>query len=147
MDKEIRCIKFYLDKSVNKSKKDKILKLLEECKIVQNQLYEKYWIDEYFKLIIISENKMDFNSNLNCTYRDFTPILKSHHFQQVSQQVFANLKSIQSNIINDIYFDFEDKELQYIYNYCKGFCFRWETLNSYIDRQLKKYKKDNSCCM
>lgn len=37
--KEARSIKFYLDKSVNKSKKDDIIQFLNECANVENQLY------------------------------------------------------------------------------------------------------------
>lgn len=52
------------------------------------------------------------------------------------------MKSIQSNIINNkIYFKFEDKNKQGIYNYCTGFCFNWADMEKYIDKQLKQYKK------
>lgn len=97
-----------------------------------------------YGLIVSSKNKIDFNYGFKMTYRDFNPIIKSHHFQQVSQQVFSNLKSIQSNIINNMYFDFEDKELQSVYNYCKGFCFEWDDLNNYINKQIKKHKSKSS---
>lgn len=144
MNKEIRCVKFHLDKSVNKAKKDKIIKFLNECQTVQNKIFELYWEDDLYKTVINSKNKIAFNYNSKLSYRDFTPKLKSHHFQQILQQVFSSLKSIQSNIIRNIYFEFEDKELQAIYNYCKGFCFDWNNLETYIDKQLKKYKKDKS---
>jgi putative transposase len=139
---EQRAIKFYLDNSVNQVKKDKIIRFLEECRNVQNYLYNYYWNDEKFIEIIKSKTKVEFSYHNDIDYRDIQPRLKSHHFYQVCNQVFANLKSIQSNIINKIYFKFDDdKDKKAIYNYCSGFCFDWINLEKYIKKQLKLYKK------
>ena len=144
MSKDIRAIKFYLDEKVNKSKKDKIIQFLKECQEVQNYLYSYYWNNDNFINIINSRNKMDFNE-VRLNYKDVVPKLKSHHYQQVAQQVFGNLKSSESNIINKIHFDFkEDKQKKSIYNYCSGFCFNWNNLEKYIEKQLKSYKKKDN---
>jgi len=142
MNKEVRIIKFHLDKTVNNTKRERLYNFLMECQSVQNQLYSLYWDDELFKIIIKSSNKINFNYSNSIKYTDINPVLKSHHFQQVLQQVYSNLKSIETNIINKMYFKFDDKDKQKVYNYFKGFCFDWDRLETHIERQLKKNKKD-----
>lgn len=139
--KETRAIKFYLDKSVNKSKKIEIINFLNECKEAQNKLYEYYWSN--FKIVIDSKNKIDFNyKGLN--YKEISPLLKSHHFQQVNQDVYGSLIAILTKIKQKIKFEYkDDKEKQRIYNYLKGFCFEWDRLEKYVNKQLKEYKKQD----
>lgn len=141
MTKEKRAIKFYLNKSVNKSKKDKILKFLSECNLVENQLLTYYWNN--FDIVIKSKTKIDFIYNNKINFKDITPQLKSHHFQSIIQQVYEQMKSIQSKIINKkIRFKFkDDTNKQRIYNYCKQFCFDWDKLEKYNKKQLNKFKK------
>ena len=141
-DKGTRSIKFYLDESVNNVKKEKILRFLRECQIVENKLLTYYWDNKNFYNIINCHNNLDFN-RIMINYRNVKPQLKSHHFQQIAQKVFQNLKSIQSNIVNHkVYFRFKDDKIkQRIYNYCIGFCFNWNDMQKYINKQLKIYKK------
>lgn len=136
---EPRTIKFYLDKSVNKSKKDKVLKFLSECQEVENKLIDYYWNYEFTK-VMTSRNKVAFNYN---SYKVKEPKIKSHHHQQLLQQVYHMLKSIGNRIRNSIYFKFEDKEKQYIYNYMAKFTFEWEWLEKYVKKQIIGYKKDD----
>ena len=49
--KETRSIKFFLNKDVNKTKLFQIETFLEECKLVENQLYKIFWDNEKFLLI------------------------------------------------------------------------------------------------
>jgi IS605 OrfB family transposase len=143
MSKEYRAIKFYLDESVNNIKKDKILTFLKECQDAENKLLEHYWKDENFKIILKSTSKIDMNYNTNIGFKDITPRLKSHHFYTILNQVYEQLKSLQSNIINKIYFRFDDKDKQRIYNYMSKFCFEWERMEKHINKKLKEHKKSN----
>jgi IS605 OrfB family transposase len=137
---EKRSIKFYLDRSVNKFKKDKIVNFLKECQQVENKLLEYYWNN--FNDVINSKSWFSFYK-IRIMIKE--PQTKYNHHQQILHMVYAQLKSIQSNIIKRMYFKFEDKEKQQIYNYCKGFCFQWNKLIKYVDNQIKKYKdKDNN---
>ena len=138
--KKKKAIRFYTD-NINSKKRNDIVKFLDECKEVQNKLYSHYWNNDNFMIIVKSKVKLDFNRNRNLNYREVTPILKSHHFQQVNQQVYANLRSLYTKIIKRIHFKFKDKEIQAIYNYCSGFCFEWDDLKEYLEKQLKKYNK------
>lgn len=133
---ETRAIKFYLDDSVNQLKKDKIIRFLTECQVVENKLLTYYWNN--FDSVVQSHTWIDFYSN---RYMIKKPRLKFHHYMHVLKQVCEQLKSLQSKIINKIYFKFDDKEKQSIYNYCSGFCFNWSNLEKYIIKQLNKYKK------
>ncbi len=136
---EKRAIKFYLDDKVNKAKKEKLLKFLNECQNAQNQMYTYFW--DNFNVIIECKNKLDINSYANKNnYRVREPRLKSHHHQQVLQSVFANLKSLESNIVNKIRFKFDNNEKQRIYNYLAKFCFQWDKLERYVDKQIKSTK-------
>lgn len=140
--KEKRAIKFYLDESVNNIKKDKIMRFLKECQKVENYLLQYYWQNENFKIVISANTQIDFNYKNEISYKYTEPKLKSHHFQQVLQQVYKQLKSLQMNIINKIHFKFKDDKIkQRIYNYCSGFCFDWDYLNKYINKQLKSFKR------
>jgi IS605 OrfB family transposase len=137
--KEKRAIKFYLDESVNDIKKDRILFFLNECRDMENNLLEYYWnnydvllshskwIDFYTNRIMLSEPKMRFQ-----------------HYMQVLHMVYMELKSIHSKIINSIYFRFDDKEKQAVYNYCAKFIFDWDRLEKYVAKQLKSYKKKDA---
>lgn len=139
---EKRAIKFYLDASVNDIKQDKILRFLRECQDTQNNLYKHYW--EHFDVIINNKKYMSFSYQL-INYKTVIPKLKSHHYYQVAQQVFGNLKTIQTTIINKMHFKFkQDKDKQRVYNYCVGFCFNWDYLVKYTDKQLKSYKKKDN---
>ena len=133
---ETRVIKFYLDESINQIKKDKIIRFLSECQTIENKLLDYYWNN--FELVLDAHTWIDFYSN---RYMIKEPRLKFHHYMQVLKQVYEQLKSLQTKILNKIYFKFDDKEKQSIYNYCSGFCFDWSNLEKYIPKQLKKYKK------
>ena len=133
---ESRAIKFYLDESINKVKKDRIIRFLTECQTIENKLLKYYWNN--FDLVLSTHTWIDFYSN---RYMIREPRLKFHHYMQVLKQVYEQLESLQTKIINRIYFKFDDKEKQSIYNYCSGFCFNWSNLEKYIPKQLSKYKK------
>jgi len=83
---------------------------------------------------------MNYNNKIN--FRDTVPILKSHHFYTVLGQCFWQLKSLQSNIQNKIYFKDEDKIKQRVYNYCKPFIFQWNKLHKNVLKQSNKDKKN-----
>lgn len=83
---------------------------------------------------------MDFNTN---RYIIKEPKTKFSHYQQILQQVYAELKSLESRILNKIYFKFDDKQVQNIYNYCAGFAFDWNHLEKYLPKQINKYKKQD----
>lgn len=136
---EIRSIKFYLDESINQVKKDKITKFLTECQVIENKLLKYYWNN--FNLVLDTHTWIDFYSN-RCMIKE--PRLKFHHYMHVLKQVYEELKSLQFKIINKIYFRFDDKEKQVIYNYCSGFCFNWSNLEKYTQKQLKKYKRKDT---
>lgn len=139
---ENRNIKFYLSDKVNDSKKNKIIEFLKECNTVENYLLQYYW--EHFDTIIKSNSKIDMNYNNKINFKDTVPILKSHHFYTVLKQTYGQLKSIQSNIINRIYFKYENKSKQRVYNYCKGFIFEWDKLSKAVNKELNKNKKDKT---
>ncbi len=138
--KEKRAIKFYLDESVNQVKKDKIIKFLKECQDVENKLLEYYWNN--YNLLIDNRKWLNFYSNRIMITEPFT---RFQHYMQILHMTYMELMSIHSKIINKIYFRFNNKEKQRIYNYCKGFCFDWDYLFKYIKKKLKesKCKDDN----
>lgn len=142
--KETRSIKFYLDKSVNKSKKEELIKFLKECADVENQLYEYFW--EHYDIVLNSSNKINFNYSAIklFNYRSFTPVLKSHHYQQVIQDVYGNLIGMRNKIKNQMKFYCEDEQLGKVYKYCRYFCFEWDYLEKHIAKQIKKYKKSDN---
>ena len=141
--KETRSIKFYLDKSVNKKKKNEIIKFLNECRDVENQLYAYYW--ENYNVVLKSKTKIDFNRNNKIGYKDLQPQLKSHHFQQVMQDVYGNLMGQKIKIRNSIKIkNVTDSNKYKVYNYCKRFCFEWGGLIKYVNKQIKKYQKQDS---
>ena len=137
---ETRSIKFYLDKSVNKSKINEIVEFLKECADVENQIYLYLWYN--YNIVLDSKNKIDFNEKTKdvLNYKKFTPKLKSHHFQQVSQDVYGNLIGIKNKIINQMKFKCDTKEEYRIVMYCRKFCFEWDRLEKYIKSQISKYK-------
>ncbi len=135
-----KSIKFYLDKKINKSKKDKIIEFLEECKSVENYLLDYYWNN--YNVIINSTDPINFRQNNTIHFTSINPILKSHHFYQVLRQCFWTLKALQIKMIKQINFCFEDKMKQRVYNYCKPFCFQWDNLVKSINKQINKNKKD-----
>lgn len=139
--KETRSIKFYLDKTVNKSKINDITKFLEECANIENQIYLYLW--ENYNIILNSKDKINFNDKTKdiLNYKEFNPKLKSHHFQQVSQDVYGNLMGMRNKIRNQMKFKCENKEEYRILMYCKKFCFEWDRLEKYIKSQIVKYKK------
>lgn len=138
--KEIRSIKFYLDKSVNKSKTNNIVEFLEECATVENQIYIYLW--KNYDIVLNSRNKIDFNAKTKdaLNYKKFTPKLKSHHFQQVAQDVYGNLIGIRNKIRNQMKFKCDSKDKYKILMYCKKFCFEWDKLEKYVKSQMTKYK-------
>lgn len=136
---ETRSIKFYLDDSINKVKKEKILKFLNECLEVENKIIEHYWNHEFEK-VVTSKDKIAFNYG---AYKPEYPKLKSHHYQQVLQQAFHELKSISNRIKNSIRFKFDDIQKQAIYNYFAKACFNWSWLEKYIKQQIMEFKKDD----
>ena len=137
MSIEKRVVKFYLDERVNSVDKERIYKFLSECQEVENKLIDYYW-DNYNDVVAASNGKYFYNNRIAMP----EPRLKFHHYMNLLFQVYELLKSIQSNIINNrMYFKIEDTEKQRVYNYCKNFCFDWDRLEKYIDKQLKKYKK------
>lgn len=143
MVKETRSIKFFLNKDINKSKLKEVEQFLEECKLVENQLYKIFWVDENFKkYVLYSKNKIDFNNCIKdfINFRDFDPKLKSHHFQQVLQDVYGNLEGIKNKIINSLKIRGEINEEIKILKYMKGFCFDWDNFEKYITKQLNKFK-------
>lgn len=140
--KETRSIKFFLNKDVNKTKLFQIETFLEECKLVENQLYKIFWDNEKYKYIINSKNKIDFDNFTKefINFRDFTPRLKSHHFHQVLLDVYGNLTGIKVKIINKLRFSTDNAYDGKVLKYLKGFCFDWNKLETYNAKQLKKYK-------
>lgn len=84
--------------------------------------------------------KIDFNYNNKISHRDLIPQLKSHHFQQVLQDVYGGLIAHKVKMLKQMKFKFEDKNKQKIYNYCKSFCFQWDNLEKYIKKQINKFK-------
>lgn len=134
--KEMLSIKFYLDDKVNQSKKDKIMRFLTECQTIENKLLKYYWNN--FGQVTSCEKWGDFYDN-RITIKE--PRTKFHHYQQILHMVYAQLKSLETRIRNSTYFKFEDKEQQALYNYLSNFCFQWNKMEKYIDKQLKEYKK------
>jgi IS605 OrfB family transposase len=137
---ELRSIKFYLDESVNNVKKDKILTFLKECQTVENKLLEYYWNN--FDKVLNADTWITFYTN---RYMITEPRTKFHHYMNILHMVYMELKSLQTKIIKRVYFRNEDNELQRIYNYCSKFCFEWDRLEKYVEKQLKQYKiKDDN---
>lgn len=136
INKEYKSIKFYLDESVNKEKKDKIMKFLKECRDMENRLLEYYWNN--FHLIVQYRKWLDFYKN-RYMIREHQMVFS--HYMHVLAQVYEQLKSIETKIIKHIHFKFEDKQLQRIYNYCAGFIFEWDRMEKYIQKQMKEYKR------
>lgn len=119
------------------------MEFLKECQQVENQLLEHYWNN--FDAIIKSNSNIQMTYHNTINYRDTTPKLKSHHFYAVLTQVYEQLKSLETRIKNRIYFRFDDKEKQKVFNYLSRFCFQWDNLEKYIVKQLKTFKnKDNN---
>ena len=114
------------------------MEFLTECQIIENKLLEYYWnnLNE-----IITYTWFKFSTKV---IKIDTPKLKSNHYQQISHMVYSELKSIKVKIIKKMYFVFDDKDKQRIYNYCKGFCFQWDDLNNYLKKQIIKYKNTDS---
>lgn len=134
--KEKRSIKFYLDESVNDIKKDRILFFLNECRDMENNLLEYYWNN--YDVLLNNQQWMDFYKNRIMLE---VPKMRFQHYMQVLHMVYMELKSLHTRIVNSIYFRFEDKEKQAIYNYCAKFIFDWDRLEKYINKQVKAYKK------
>jgi transposase len=137
--KETRAIKFYLDESVNDIKKDRILFFLNECRDMENNLLEYYWNN--YDLVLSNPQWMDFYKNRIMLSE---PKMRFQHYMQVLHLVYMELNSIHSRIRNSIYFRFDDKEKQAVYNYCAKFIFDWTGLEKYINKQLKAYKKKDT---
>lgn len=134
--KEIRSIKFYLDESiVNKEKRNKIIRFLEECRDVENQVLEYYW--DNFEIVTNAKTWITFSYD---NFKVKNPNTKSHHYAQIRQQAYNQLKSSQIKIKNKIKFNFNDKQKQTIYNYFARFCFNWDDFEKYIEKQLKIFK-------
>lgn len=131
-----KAVKFYLDESVNNIKKDRILFFLNECRDMENNLLEYYWNN--YNLILTHQKWIDFYTNRVMLTE---PKMRFQHYMQVLHMVYMELMSIHSRIINSIYFRFEDKEKQAIYNYCAKFIFDWNRLEKYVVKQIKSYKK------
>ena len=138
---EKRCIKLYLDESVNNIKKDRILFFLNECRDMENNLLEYYWNNDNYQLLIDNPKWMDFYKNRIMLTE---PKMRFQHYMQVLHLTYMELMSIHSRIRNSIYFRFEDKEQQAIYNYCAKFIFDWNRLEKYVVKQIKSYKKKDA---
>ncbi|NRU52367.1 hypothetical protein [Clostridium beijerinckii] len=138
---EKRCIKFYLDESVNDIKKDRILFFLNECREMENNLLEHYWSNDNYHLLIDNPKWMDFYKNRVMLDN---PKMRFQHYMQVLHLTYMELMSIHSRIKNSIHFKFDDKEQQAIYNYCSKFVFEWTGLEKYISKQIKLYKKKDT---
>jgi transposase len=137
--KETRAIKFYLDETVNDIKKDRILFFLDECREMENNLLEYYWNN--YDLVLSNPQWMDFYKNR--VMLD-VPKMRFQHYMQVLHLVYMELNSIHSRIKNSLYFRFDDKERQAVYNYCAKFIFDWTGLEKYVLKQLKSYKKKDA---
>ena len=134
--KEKRAIKFCLDGSVNDIKKDRILLFLNECKDMENNLLEYYWNN--YDIVLKNIKWTDFYANRIMLTE---PKMRFQHYMQVLHMVYMELKSLHTRMINSIYFRFDDKEKQAVYNYCAKFIFDWDRLEKYVNKQLKSYKK------
>ena len=110
---EKRAIKFYLDESVNGIKKDRILFFLNECRDMENNLLEYYWNN--YDAILDHNKWIDFYNNRVMLTE---PKMRFQHYMQILHMVYMELMSIHTRIVNSIYFRFDDKDKQAIYNYC-----------------------------
>lgn len=127
-----------MDESVNKTKKEKILRFLQECQTGENQLLDYYWNN--FNEVIEANTWITFYTNRHV---ETNQRLKFHHYMQVLHLAYMNLKSLEMKIMKAMYFRFDDKEKQKVYNYCKGFCFDWKSLKKYVNKQINEFKKQD----
>jgi IS605 OrfB family transposase len=136
MATEMRAIKFYSNSKTSTEDFDKGINFLTECREVENKLLEYYWNN--FNEVIRVRTWIDFYSN---RIMITSPATKFQHYMQILSMTYGALKSLQENIIQKIHFKFEDKMQQRIYNYCSKFVFDWDRLVTYINKQVKEYKK------
>lgn len=132
---EIRAIKFYPNKNIKQIDYDKAIIFLKECQEVENKLLEYHW-NKYDKFVLDTwitfyKNRIMINS----------PPTKFQHYMQILHLSYMQLKSIQEKIIKKIHFKLDDKTRQRVYNYCSKFCFNWDGLVKYINKQIKSFKK------
>jgi len=137
--KERRAIRFYLDELVNDIKKDRILFFLNECREMENNLLDYYWNN--YDVLLKNIKWFDFYANRIMLTE---PKMRFQHYMQVLHMVYMELMSIHSKIANSIYFRFDDKDKQAVYNYCAKFIFDWSRLEKYVTKQLKSYKKKDA---
>ena len=117
-----KSIKFHTDE--NFSKKEETISFLKECQYVANILISWKFDSplESYKYAFINHTKF---------YNQYFK-LRSHHFQQIQEQVFNIIQQRYLKIIEKL--KFENKFL----NYLKYFVNNWSEVEDYIQRRFDK---------